>query len=116
MIWIFFTLEFVSGRQSAILRDSGGLRLVLGCRIGLESAIGAEKGVYQIQNFTCFPCMVDIRAQPRALPDAVREVSCKLFHLADRIPLRARDQHGVVSPHHLVPVPLRRLVVTSGGE
>src|SRR5436853_151529 len=90
MIWIFFTLEFVFERPSVILRDSGGFRFVGGCRLGLESTIGAEKRVYKIQNLTGFPRMVDIRAQPRALPDAVREVSGKLFHLAGRIPLRAR--------------------------
>jgi len=72
MIGIFSRWNLCPGASLQFYETSGGLRLVLGCRIGLESAIGAEKGVYR-SGISLAPCMVDIRGATRALPDAVRE-------------------------------------------
>src|ERR1700676_1355432 len=93
MSWIFF-----------IVRSGSRVKLLL------------EEGIYLTQNLRGFGGLVDFDTQLRPVADAVREVSRKLFHLADDVGRAAIAQHRVVGPHDLIALPLGRVIVTSSLE
>src|SRR5215471_18286204 len=53
--------------------------------------LGAKERIHAVEDFPGFAGMVDLRPQPGAIADAVREISGELLHLANSIALFALD-------------------------
>src|SRR5271166_713210 len=81
---------------------------------GVEFSV--EKSIYLIQDLSSLGGLVDLHPELRAVAHAVCEIGGELLHFADGIGLVTIAEHGVVSPHDFVALPLGRMVVGTGFE